>query len=156
MEPLCSNVKFNAYYAVNKWLELATVIRRLGFCNYGFLKNVVRSDHINYYFKDDPRLAELKKAFEAIELKRVDIAQTTPDETLNGHKSKSDDYDKELKLKTWMTEDLQRMVGAERILTDVRLSDVVTIPVVMKINKQTGVFEKFTSRDVKCGDRHFM
>lgn len=116
-------------------VDLAITMSKLGIYHAAFTENLLKSAEIQILYKNDTRLDEIHKTY----INNNDDAmksKTTPANGLNTYLS-------------WLTLDLEKFVGTNKVLNNVPVSDNLTIPLAIKVNTKTGQFVKMQEKTIE-------
>lgn len=128
-----------------KQIDLALTLNQLGIHHEEFVDHLLKSAEIQVLYKNDSRLDQVQKVYanEKNELKQK----------VNNQPSLSTYL-------TWLTSDVETFIGANKVLNNVMVSKDLTVPLVMKVNTETGDFIDMKSKSMKhnliCNENELM
>lgn len=128
-----------------KQIDLALTLNQLGIHHEEFISHLLKSSEIQVLYKNDSRLDQVQKAY------------------ANEKNESKQQINSQLNLSTyltWLTSDLEKFIGANKVLNNVMVSNELIVPLVMKVNTETGDFIEMTSKSVKqnliCNENELM
>ena len=108
-----------------KQVDLAMTLHNLGIHHDGFIEHFFSSAQLQHWHKNNSRLAEVHKAYSFERTEEVTEPKTQSNIT---------------PYMSWLTSDLEKFIGANKVLNNVTLCDELTVPLVLKVNTETGNF----------------
>lgn len=122
------------------WAKFALILNKLGCLNTQLIKNILKSKHLQKQkCYDEQKLNQLKDILDHEVASTVPINDFESEMTLSSSGETTDD---ELTL----YEDLKSMFGANKIWTNLQISDGLEIPYVLKMDLKSGDFLPLTER----------
>lgn len=115
-------------------VDLILAFNKLGIYHDEFIEHVLKSEEIQVIYKNDTRLDQIYEIY----------ANHKNDATLQiKNQPNSTTY------MTWLTSDLEKFIGVNKILNNVMLSKDLFVPLVMKVNTETGDFIEMKATSAK-------
>lgn len=115
---------------IHKQIDLALTLHKLGIRHNSFIDYLLKSSAIQVLYKNDMRLNEINKIY-------------------SGHRNTvthAVDHSNSNPYLMWLSSDLEKFIGTNKIRRNVFVSKELTIPLVMKVNTKTGYFMNMQDR----------
>lgn len=108
---------------IHKQIALALTLNKLGIHHKSFIDYLLKSSVIQVLYKNDNRLEEINKVY-----------------SVHGNSVQTKDHSNNNPYLVWLMSDLEKFIGMNKIRQNVTVSKELTIPLVMKVNAETGYF----------------
>lgn len=121
-----------------KQIDYALTLNRLGIYQDELIERLMKSTVCQKRFKNDPKLHELYRIYG----------------------NDDEQYSNWTRYAIWLISDLGKFLGPKKMLSNVVINKDVTVPIVMKVDGNTGEFIDMNSNSVKknliCQDHEMM
>ncbi|XP_055313003.1 uncharacterized protein LOC129574678 isoform X2 [Sitodiplosis mosellana] len=128
-----------------KQVDLALTLHKLGIQHAAFIENFFNSAQLTHWHKNNKKLAEVHKAYSIGT--PLEVAEPKTQKNVTPYMS-------------WLALDLEKFIGANKVLNNVIVSDDLTVPLVLKVNTETGNFldmkERTERQNLICNKNELM